>query len=262
MSRRRLPLIELLRQRFPDKQERELRSAVLRGHVTVAGHPLMKPGIAVPADAAVDLRPAQAYVSRGGEKLEAALDAWGIDCAGSPWIDAGCSTGGFTDCLLKHGAQLVYAVDVGEGQLDWRLRTDARVRAMERTNIMALAPQQLDPAPGRAVADLSFRSLQGAARHILGLTREGWGIFLVKPQFELGGSAPEDFRGVVKDLAVARRAVAGLLERLTAEGVAVRRGIPSPVTGRRGNREFLLLLDSRPGAPPDAEAVLSGLFSE
>jgi 23S rRNA (cytidine1920-2'-O)/16S rRNA (cytidine1409-2'-O)-methyltransferase len=262
MRPRRVPLIQLLTSRYPEKNERELRAAILRGHVSVGEQIVIKPGTPVAADAPVRVRAAPAFVSRGGEKLEAALDAWGVDCAGSPWIDAGCSTGGFTDCLLQHGAPLVYAVDVGEGQLDWRLRTDARVKTMERTNIMSLARSELDPPPGRAVADLSFRSLRGAARHILGLTSEGWGIFLVKPQFEIGRRSPESFRGVVRDPRLAREVVRDLLERLSEEAVAVRKGIPSPIVGRRGNREFLLLLDARPGAPADAEAVLSGLFAE
>ena len=262
MAARKVSLIELLILHHPDKSERELRSAVLRGHVTVDGQVVLKPGVPVPREASLAVRASPRYVSRGGEKLAAALDAWGIDCAGSPWIDAGCSTGGFTDCLLRRGAPRVYAVDVGEGQLDWRLRSDPRVRTMEGTNIMALRARDLDPPPGRAVADLSFRSLQGAARHILGLTREGWGIFLVKPQFELGGGAPDDFRGVVKDPAIARDAVAGLLERLAAEGVAARRGMPSPIAGRRGNREFLLLLDTGPVDPAEAAAARSGLLAE
>jgi len=262
MASRRASLIELLIREHPDKSEKELRAAILRGHVTVNGDVVLKPGVPVHREATLVLRPSPAYVSRGGDKLAAALDAWGIDCRGSPWIDAGCSTGGFTDCLLRRGAPLVYAVDVGEGQLDWGLRTDARVRAMEGTNIMALSAAAFDPPAGRAAADLSFRSLKGAARHILGLTREGRGIFLVKPQFELGAAAPADFRGVVRDPAIAREAVAGLLERLAAEGVAARRGIPSPVAGRRGNREYLLLLETGRADPAETAAVLSGLFAE
>jgi 23S rRNA (cytidine1920-2'-O)/16S rRNA (cytidine1409-2'-O)-methyltransferase len=263
MAGRKVSLIDLLRSRFPQKTEKELRAAVLRGHVTVEEEVVWKAGTPVAPGASLRLRPSPAYVSRGGEKLAAALAAWAIDCTGSAWIDAGCSTGGFTDCLLKHGAPLVFAVDVGEGQLDWRLRTDSRVRTMERTNIMSLARLDLDPLPGRAVADLSFRSLQGAARHILGLTSEGWGIFLVKPQFELGqGHQPEGFRGVVRDPEVTRGVVRDLVQRLSTEGVAVRKAIASPIAGRRGNREFLFLLDMAAGAPPDTEAAISGLFAE
>jgi 23S rRNA (cytidine1920-2'-O)/16S rRNA (cytidine1409-2'-O)-methyltransferase len=201
----------------------------------------VKPGTPVLPGAEVSVRPAAAFVSRGGEKLQAAVEAWDVECDGAVWIDAGCSTGGFTDCLLRNGASLVYAVDVGEGQLDWRLRGDPRVKTMEGTNVMSLRRSDLDPLPARAVADLSFRSLQGAARHILDLTAEGWGIFLVKPQFELR-RPPAGFRGVVKDPATLRATVDDLVQRLAAEGVAAEKQMPSPVAGRKGNTEFLFLL--------------------
>ncbi len=241
MAPRKVPLIELLKTLHPQSDEKELRARILRGHVSVEGEKVVKPGTPVPPDAAVHLRPSPSFVSRGGEKLQAAVDAWNVRCAAGAWIDAGCSTGGFTDCLLRHGAPLVYAVDVGEGQLDWRLRNDARVRAMEGTNIMSLARRDLDPLPARAVADLSFRSLQGAARHILGLTTEGWGIFLVKPQFELRRPLP-GFRGVVGDPGAVREIIDGLVGRLAAEGVAAEKEMPSPISGRKGNAEYLFLL--------------------
>jgi 23S rRNA (cytidine1920-2'-O)/16S rRNA (cytidine1409-2'-O)-methyltransferase len=241
MASGRISLIDLLKSLHPDTDEKELRAQVIRGNVAVAGEKVVKPGALVRAGAAVSMRPAPAFVSRGGDKLLAALRAWDIECTGSPWIDAGCSTGGFTDCLLQNGAPFVYAVDVGEGQLDWRLRGDARVKVMERTNIMSVNRPDLDPLPGRAVADLSFRSLQGAARHILELTVDGWGIFLVKPQFELR-RPPPDFHGVVRDPDDARSIVEDLVQRLGAEGVAMDRQIPSPVPGRKGNREILFLL--------------------
>lgn len=258
MPARKVPLIERLKSLHPEHGEQELRARILRGQVSVCGSTVVKPGTPVAADAAVELRPAAPFVSRGGEKLAAALDAWRVECRGVRWIDAGSSTGGFTDCLLQRGADLVYAVDVGEGQLDWRLRGDPRVRPMEKTNIMSLAPSELVPPPGRAVADLSFRSLQGAARHILGLTTEGWGIFLVKPQFELR-SPPDDFHGVVRDPRRLRAILLDLVGRLGAEGVLVEKGIASPLAGRKGNREFLFLL-RRVREPPtegaDGEAVV------
>ena len=272
MPSRKISLIDLLKTLHPEHSEQELRARILRGHVSVGGVKVVKPGTPVAADAPVELRPAAAFVSRGGEKLAAAIDAWRVDCHGAGWIDAGSSTGGFTDCLLQRGAGLVYAVDVGEGQLDWRLRGDPRVRPMERTNIMSLKPADLDPPPGRAVADLSFRSLQGAARHILGLTIEGWGIFLVKPQFELR-YPDDDFHGVVRDTRTLRLILLDLVNRLGAEGVQVEKGIQSPIAGRKGNREFLFLLRLG-GEPPfvsagasadvnsNAEALMSGLDLE
>jgi 23S rRNA (cytidine1920-2'-O)/16S rRNA (cytidine1409-2'-O)-methyltransferase len=268
MPARKVSLIDLLKTLHPEHSEQELRARILRGHVSVRGVKVVKPGTPVEADAPVEMRPAAAFVSRGGEKLAAAIDAWRVDCRGGGWIDAGSSTGGFTDCLLQRGAELVYAVDVGGGQLDWRLRGDRRVRPLERTNIMSLKPADLDPPPGRAVADLSFRSLQGAARHILGLTIEGWGIFLVKPQFELRHPAV-DFHGVVRDARTLRGILLDLVIRLGAEGVQVEKGIPSPIAGRKGNREFLFLM--RLGREPvsagaevsaSAESLISGLDLE
>ncbi len=156
----------------------------------MGGEKVVKAGTPVRADAEISIREKPPYVSRGGEKLAAGLDLWGIACEGKTWIDAGCSTGGFTDCLLRRGASLVYAIDVGENQLDWRLRADPRVRVMESTNVMAVRAEELDPVPDSAVADLSFRSLRQAAARILGLTTERRGIFLVKPQFEFAAPAP------------------------------------------------------------------------
>jgi 23S rRNA (cytidine1920-2'-O)/16S rRNA (cytidine1409-2'-O)-methyltransferase len=255
-------LIERLKGLHPEHGEQELRARILRGHVSVDGVEVVKPGTPVAPNARVELRPAPAFVSRGGHKLAAAIDAWQVDCRGAGWIDAGCSTGGFTDCLLQRGADRVYAVDVGEGQLDWRLRGDPRVRLMERTNVMSLKPADLDPPPGRAVADLSFRSLQGAARHILSLTTGGWGIFLVKPQFEL--RRPDgDFRGVVRDPGTLRAILNDIVRRLAAEGVRLQKCMPSPLSGRKGNREFLFLL--RLGgdvSTAEADAALSGLVLE
>ena len=239
MSRR--ALIDLLKSLHPTRDEKELFAEILKGNVLVNGERIMKPGTRVAEDAAIVLPEPARYVSRGGDKLSAALDAWGVPCAGAVWIDAGCSTGGFTDCLLQHGARFVHAVDVGEGQLDWRLRGDRRVGVREGTNVMSLSPSDLDPAPAAAVADLSFRSLRGAARHILGLTTEGWGIFLVKPQFEYRDPSA-DFHGVVKDADTVRAILRELLVDLAAEGVSAEAAIPSPITGRKGNKEFLFLL--------------------
>jgi len=259
MSPRKVPLIDLLRSLYPGHDEKELRARVLRGHVVVDGVKVVKPGTPVAADSVVRMRPPAAFVSRGGEKLAAALEAWKIDCSGTRWIDAGSSTGGFTDCLLQRGAALVYAVDVGEGQLDWKLRQDARVRAMERTNIMSLEPAVFDPRPGSAAADLSFRSLQGAARHILGLVAEAWGVFLVKPQFELRNPGA-DFHGVVRDRQALGAIVRDLVERLEAEGVLVEKGMASPIAGRKGNREYLFLMRLAGTAPPgDRDRLMSEL---
>jgi 23S rRNA (cytidine1920-2'-O)/16S rRNA (cytidine1409-2'-O)-methyltransferase len=262
MARLRVPLIGLLQARFPKKSEKELFAAILRGDVTVDGERVLKPGTPVAVDAAIAVRPARTYVSRGGEKLERALDEWRIDCAGKVFLDAGCSTGGFTDCLLSRGAAMVFAVDVGTNTLAWTLRTDPRVHAREATNVMSLRPGDLVPPPHAAVADLSFRSLRGAAAHILGLTSRGWGIFLVKPQFEWK-DPPPDFHGVVSGAGEARAIVTELIAGLRQEGIAALAAVSSPIRGRRGNRELLVLL-AREGAEPPAHPGLDldGLFGE
>ncbi len=262
MARARVALLELLRSRFPIRAEKELYAAVLRGEVTVDGEKVLKPGIPVDPAAAIALRPARPYVSRGGEKLARALDEWKIDCAGRVFLDAGCSTGGFTDCLLARGAAVVFAVDVGSNALAWRLRTDPRVRVRERTNVMDLRPADLAPAPHSAVADLSFRSLRRAARHILGLTLERWGIFLVKPQFEWK-DPPPDFRGVVQSGLDVRGIVTELLDGLEQEGVHAARAVASPLRGRKGNRELLVQLELEgPEGPPRQRFDLEGLLGD
>lgn len=245
MKPRRVPLIDLLKSAYPGRPEKELFAQVLRGDIIVNGERVMKPGLRVAADALVSSRVPPAFVSRGGEKLAHAIDAWGVSCAGSVWIDAGCSTGGFTDCLLQRGASLVYAVDVGVNQLDVRLRGDARVKPMEGTNVMDLRPDSFDPGPRCVAADLSFRSLRRAAAHLLSLVSESWGIFLVKPQFEWK-SPPPDFTGVVREPDAVVGIVNELIDALAAEGVGVEKALLSPIRGRRGNRELLFLLRSGP----------------
>lgn len=253
----KIPLLELLLRLFPDKDRRELHALVLRGRVEVDGSPVLKPGIMVPGDSRVSLMPPRRFVSRGGEKLARALECFEMSPRGMTVLDAGSSTGGFTDCLLKNGAVRVYSVDVGWGALDYGLRKDARVVVMERTNVMTLTPADFSPRPDIAVADLSFRSLRKAARHILDLTVEGRGIFLAKPQFEWENPPPE-FKGVVEGEAELRGILTGLIKSLEREGVHTAKGVPSPITGRRGNREFLLLLKT--GEEPAREDLLGSLL--
>lgn len=262
MARPRARLIELLAERFPERNEKALYAAVLRGEVSVDGEKALKPGALVSTVAELALRPLPPYVSRGGEKLARALAAWGIDCRGLVFLDAGCSTGGFTDCLLARGAAAVIAVDVGPNTLAWSLRTDPRVIVREGTNVMSLRPGDLSPRPHAAVADLSFRSLRGAAPRILGLASLGWGIFLLKPQFEWR-DPPAEFRGVIEEAPRARQIAAELLEELAAEGVRAWGAVASPIRGRRGNRELLVLLAADGAEPPARPGLdLGNLFSE
>lgn len=234
-------LLSELRRRFPQYSSEELLARVLCGEVYLCGERVRDPRRHVDAAAQLELRrlgERGGFVSRGGVKLQAALDAWRIDPAGKVFLDAGASTGGFTDCLLQRGAAAVHSVDVGYNQLDYRLRTNPRVIVHERTNIMHL--QRLEPSPHAAVLDLSFRSLSGAAAHVLSLTSEKWGVALLKPQFEW--SSPQaDFDGVVPPPMVAQ-IVDDAIARIEADGVGVSRRMESPITGGHGNREFLLLL--------------------
>ncbi|NCB01331.1 MAG: TlyA family RNA methyltransferase, partial [Spirochaetia bacterium] len=179
------------------------------------------------------------YVSRGGLKLEHALHTWNIDVKDLDFVDAGSSTGGFSDCLLQHGAHKVHAVDVGYNQLDYRLRVDPRIIVHEKTNIMHLA--RTDIEVDAAVADLSFRSITKAASHILSLTRQSWMISLIKPQFEIEG-AREDFTGVIDDPFLLINTLINVYNSLTDEQVGIKAIIESPIQGRKGNREFLAWL--------------------
>jgi 23S rRNA (cytidine1920-2'-O)/16S rRNA (cytidine1409-2'-O)-methyltransferase len=230
-------LLDLLVTLYPETPRERLFGRVLCGDVVVDGSVLRDPKVTVSADAEVVLS-SKRFVSRGGFKLDPALEAWGLPVEGLVFLDAGCSTGGFTDALLQRGAKLVHAVDVGTAQLDWKLRADPRVVVKEGTNVMAL--EALDPRPHAAVADLSFRSLRGAASQILRLTSDGWMVALVKPQFEWV-SPPAEFQGVVPDDRL-EDILAVLEDDLKDEGVKLVKRQASAVRGRRGNQEFLALL--------------------
>lgn len=232
-----LSLLDLLVSLYPETPREKLFSRVLCGEVLVDGSVLRDPKLAVSVDAEVALS-SRKFVSRGGFKLDPVLDAWAVAVTEKVFLDAGCSTGGFTDALLQRGAALVHAVDVGVGQLDWKLRVHPKVHLLEGCNVMEL--QSLEPKPQAAVADLSFRSLRGAAAKILSLTSEGWLIALIKPQFEWN-NPPADFQGIVPDerLDEILRALEGDLKK---EGVALVDLLPSAVRGRRGNQEFLAKL--------------------
>jgi 23S rRNA (cytidine1920-2'-O)/16S rRNA (cytidine1409-2'-O)-methyltransferase len=192
--------------------------------------------------------PARRFVSRGGEKLDAALARFGVSATGKRALDAGASTGGFTDCLLQHGAVLVFAVDVGHGQIDARLRSDERVVVLERTNVRDLTPVLLAEADPRwspvdvVTADLSFISLTLVAPVLVGpVARSGSDLLgLVKPQFEAGRAEVSRGRGVVRDPAIWRRALGDAASALVDARAAIMGAMPSPLIGPAGNVEFLL----------------------
>jgi len=241
---RKAPLSELAARFFPEDDPKELYAAILCGEITVNGERARNPKARFPLDARIE-RLRKTYVGRGGVKLEGALRDFAVDPSGLVWLDAGASTGGFTDCLLQHGASRVHAVDVGYNQLDWKLRSDPRVIVHERTNIMDLDRRRLEPPPAAAVADLSFRSLRGAASRLLDLTAGGLVIALVKPQFE--NPSEEDFDGVVRTRAARFAVLRSLRDELPREGVHVVDAAPSAIRGRRGNAEFFLRLAAEPG---------------
>jgi 23S rRNA (cytidine1920-2'-O)/16S rRNA (cytidine1409-2'-O)-methyltransferase len=178
------------------------------------------------------------FVSRGGEKLAAALEHFDQDVTGRRALDAGASTGGFTDCLLQHGAAHVVAVDVGRGQLAWSLRTDPRVTVLERTNVRYLTPEDIGGATGFGVADLSFISLSVCAPALARCTTgDADLVLLVKPQFEAGRSQVGN-RGVVRDPAVHRTVLHRVRDDLARSGLGAVAAMPSPLRGADGNVEF------------------------
>jgi 23S rRNA (cytidine1920-2'-O)/16S rRNA (cytidine1409-2'-O)-methyltransferase len=217
---------------------------ISNGRVTVAGAPALKAATLVaPGDAVAVTAPPSAYASRGGHKLAGALDALEIDPGGRVCLDAGASTGGFTDVLLQRGARRVVAVDVGYGQLAWHLRSDDRVIVLDRTNVRHLEPDDVDgPPPTLVVADLSFISLSlvlPALRRVADPDADH--VLLVKPQFEAG---PKEVGkgGVVRDPAAWERAMLRVAEAADGEGLRLAGAVPSPLRGPAGNAEFFLHL--------------------
>jgi len=245
-----IPLLDLLKRLYPEADKERLLARILCGEIRVAGETLRDPKTPLPENSHISFKPPSPFISRGGQKLDHALTVWRVDVRGMVLIDAGASSGGFTDCLLKRGAKRVYSIDVGYNQLAYTLRRDDRVVALERTNIMAVNRNFFMGGilPHAAVADLSFRSLRRAAGHLLSLVTEGWLIALIKPQFEWRRPAP-DFRGVVRGAERYREILQSLIDELWQEGTYLSRITASPVKGRRGNLEFLGLFSREESRP-------------
>ena len=216
---------------------------ILEGLVRSGDRPVAKPGDLIAADAPLHVEGSDhPYVSRGGVKLAAALDAFGIQPAGLVCLDIGASTGGFTDCLLKRGATRVWAVDVGYGQFAWELRNDPRVRLLERANIRTLPRAAIADAIDLVVIDVSFISLRLILRKTVEfLEPDGRVIALVKPQFEVGREHVGG-GGIVRDPDQRAQAVADVLAAAAAAGLRGTGTIPSPIQGRDGNHEYLIAL--------------------
>lgn len=209
------------------------------------GKPLTKPGHTVPDDLAITIQDSPKFVSRGGSKLEAALDAFALDVTGQIAIDVGASTGGFTDCLLQRGATKVYAIDVGYGQLDWKLRQDPRVFVFERTNFRYVTPDQIPDRPSFFTVDCSFISLRLVLPPLIPLlTRPAEGVVLIKPQFE-AGHEQVGLGGVVRDPEIHVQVIESVREAAESLGFTVVGVILSPLEGPAGNKEFLAHLKLR-----------------
>ncbi len=242
-----------------DSRERAIR-LIMAGAVKVDGVLADKQAKLISDDSVIEVTDrASPFVSRGGEKLEAALQAFGIEPTGLVCMDVGASTGGFTDCLLQRGARRVYAVDVGYGQLDWRLRKDPRVVALERQNIRYLDREAVPEPIALAVVDVSFISLQLVLPCVVPfLAQDAWVVALVKPQFEVGrGQVGKG--GIVRNDSH-RRAAAERVQAKSEEVGLHRVGqIDSPVLGQKGNREILLgLRRHAPDAPARANDPKAG----
>jgi 23S rRNA (cytidine1920-2'-O)/16S rRNA (cytidine1409-2'-O)-methyltransferase len=222
--------------------------AVMAGQVKVNGQVARKASESVQAGDHLEIEAPEKFVSRGGFKLDHALECFKVDVAGQTVLDLGASTGGFTDCLLQRGAAKVYAVDVGHGQLAWKLRRDPRVVVMERTNARELTPARFPPpfAPADlAVIDCSFISLRKILPPTVALLRpSGRIVALIKPQFEAGKAEADRGAGVIRDPAVHQRVIGELREFIAAQPGLRWAGVTeSPLLGPAGNREFLTLIE-------------------
>ena len=239
-KRERLDLL-LLERGLVDSRENGRRK-ILAGEVLVNDQAVTKAGSLVDAGAAIRLKPVPRYVSRGGLKLEKALEEFAVDVSGKTALDVGASTGGFTDCLLAHGAARVIAVDVGYGQLDWKLRNDPRVVVFEKTNIRYLDRSSLPAVPQLATIDASFISLKlilPCVKQLLAARREI--IALIKPQFEVGkGKVGKG--GVVRAAEEHARVIGEIRDNATVLGYETVGVTESPLLGPKGNREFLIYL--------------------
>ena len=255
---RRVRLDQLLVQRELAPSRERARALILAGAVRVDGDRADRAAEPVAEDATLVVEPGPRYASRGGEKLAGALDSFALDVSGGIAIDVGSSTGGFTDVLLQRGASRVHAVDVGKGQLDWRLRNDPRVVVHEGVNARRGVP--VDEPVDLIVADVSFISLRLALPPSLAHLRDGGDLVaLVKPQFEAGRDAVEK-GGLVRDPDARAQAVLAVARDLLERGVPVIAVAASPITGREGNRE--IFVHARKGARPMADSALAAAARE
>jgi 23S rRNA (cytidine1920-2'-O)/16S rRNA (cytidine1409-2'-O)-methyltransferase len=261
---KKIRLDQLVFDRGLTDSREKARAGIMAGLVTVNGRKADKPGMSVPEDALVEMRGAMPYVSRGGLKLAKALKVFPVTPRDLVCLDCGASTGGFTDVMLQNGAAKVYAVDVGYGQLSWKLRSDPRVVCMERTNIRYLTPAELDEPAGFAAADLSFISLRLILGPVHALLDAGSDmICLVKPQFEAGREKVGK-KGVVRDPAVHREVLEEFIDYSARAGFGLRGMDYSPIRGPEGNIEYLAWIrkDSAGIGTPDLHALVEASHAE
>ena len=233
---------------------------IMSGLVYVTGQKADKPGVSYEETAEIEVRSGGCpYVSRGGLKLEKALRDFGVDPTGFVCSDSGASTGGFTDCLLQQGASKVFAIDVGYGQLDWKIRSDPRVVVMERTNVRYVTPEMLGEPLDLSVIDVSFISLRIVLPVIKTFLKStGQVLCLIKPQFEAGREKVGK-KGVVRDPAIHKEVLDDFVTLTQEIGFTILGLTFSPVKGPEGNIEFLahLTLDDKPGILPDTASVVA-----
>ena len=249
----------LVEQGYADSRTKA-QAIIMSGQVYVDGQKADKPGMSFDETLPLEVRGAACpYVSRGGLKLEKALRDFGVDPTGFVCSDSGASTGGFTDCLLQQGASKVFAIDVGYGQLDWKIRSDPRVVVMERTNVRYVTPEQLGEPLDLSVVDVSFISLKIVLPVIKTfLKTTGQVLCLIKPQFE-AGKEKVGKKGVVRDPQTHKEVLDGFVELANELDFKILGLTFSPVKGPEGNIEFLghLTLDDKPGIQPDTALVVS-----
>ncbi|OGO27260.1 MAG: hemolysin [Chloroflexi bacterium RBG_16_52_11] len=269
MAKTRLDI--LLTARGLAESRAQAQRLVMAGQVRVAGQVALKPGSRVDSDAEVSIDLGPPFVSRGGEKLQAALERFGVDPTGRTCTDVGASTGGFTDCLLQRGAALVYAIDVGQGILHWKLRQDPRVAVMERTNARYLS--RLPGAVDLVTIDASFISLKLLLPVVRGWFElptggdpteaiiRGEVVALIKPQFEAGRQQADRAKGVIRDAAIHSQVLWEVLSAAIEMGYEVRGLMRSPLLGPKGNVEFLAWLVYPAQQDSDLEAMVNEVLS-
>lgn len=244
---KKLRLDVLLVEKGLQESRQKAQATIMSGQVFVDGQRVDKPGAPVAEDAEIEVKGGLRYVSRGGLKLEKAMALWPVHLEDAVCMDIGASTGGFTDCMLQNGAAKVYAVDVGYGQLAWKLRSDPRVVCLERTNARYLSHEQIPEEPDFSSVDVSFISLKLILPAIAGVLRDGGQVVcLIKPQFE-AGKEKVGKKGVVRDPAVHREVLEHFLEHAKENNFTVIDITYSPIRGPEGNIEYLGFLQKNSG---------------